>query len=171
MRWKSGRRSSNVEDRRGQTARSGGVGGASALLRFVPMLIGTKVGRIILLVGGVIFIGANMLGVDLLPLLTGGAGKQVVSQPAELTEKDRQMSDFVSVVLADTEDTWNEVFRKLGRTYKEPKLVLFTGRVNSACGMASAAVGPFYCPGDQQLYIDLSFFHDLKTRHGAPSSR
>ena len=72
------------------------------------------------------------------------------------------------MVLADTEDTWHGIFRELGGEYREPTLVLFSGRVNSACGMASAAVGPFYCPGDQQLYIDLSFFHDLKARHGAP---
>ena len=76
--------------------------------------------------------------------------------------------DFVSVVLADTEDTWQQIFREQGGTYREPTLVLFSGRVNSACGMASAAVGPFYCPGDQQLYIDLSFFNDLRVRHGAP---
>jgi len=76
--------------------------------------------------------------------------------------------EFVSVVLADTEDTWQQIFRQQGATYREPTLVLFSGRVNSACGMASAAVGPFYCPGDQKLYIDLSFFHDLKVRHGAP---
>ena len=72
------------------------------------------------------------------------------------------------MVLADTEDTWNPLFEQLGSTYKEPKLVLFSGRVNSACGMASSAVGPFYCPGDQQLYIDLEFFNDLAQRHGAP---
>ncbi len=78
------------------------------------------------------------------------------------------MAEFVSVVLGDTEDTWHPIFRQLGRDYREPTLVLFTGSVNSACGYASAAVGPFYCPGDQKLYIDLSFFHDLKTRHGAP---
>ena len=78
------------------------------------------------------------------------------------------MAEFVAVVLADTEDTWHGIFSQLGGQYKEPTLVLFTGRVNSACGSATAAVGPFYCPGDQQLYIDLSFFHDLKVRHGAP---
>ena len=71
-------------------------------------------------------------------------------------------------MLADTEDTWHSIFRQQAKAYREPTLVLFTARVNSACGMASAAVGPFYCPGDQQLYIDLSFFHDLKVRHGAP---
>ena len=78
------------------------------------------------------------------------------------------MGEFVSVVLADTEQTWHELFGQMGRQYSEPTLVLFTGSVNSACGHASAAVGPFYCPGDQKLYIDLSFFQDLDKRHGAP---
>lgn len=72
------------------------------------------------------------------------------------------------MVLADTEDTWNAIFREAGRDYQEPKLVLFSGAVQSACGMASAAMGPFYCPGDRKLYIDLSFFNDLRRRHGAP---
>jgi predicted metalloprotease len=79
-----------------------------------------------------------------------------------------RMADFVSVVLADTEDTWRTLFRQQGATYVEPKLVLFSGAVNSACGYARSAVGPFYCPADQKLYIDLSFYQDLKTRHQAP---
>jgi predicted metalloprotease len=79
-----------------------------------------------------------------------------------------RMADFVSVVLADTEDTWKTIFRQQGATYVEPKLVLFDGAVNSACGYARAAVGPFYCPANQKLYIDLSFYEDLKNRHNAP---
>jgi hypothetical protein len=78
------------------------------------------------------------------------------------------MADFVSVVLADTEDTWHGLFRQMGRTYVEPKLVLFSGAVNSACGYARSAVGPFYCPADRKLYIDLSFYQDLKNRYQAP---
>ena len=78
------------------------------------------------------------------------------------------MADFVSVVLADTEDTWNEIFSNSGKNYQEPVLVMFTGSVQSACGMASAAIGPFYCPADSKVYIDLSFFGDLKRHHGAP---
>jgi hypothetical protein len=109
-----------------------------------------------------------MLGVDVLSLFLGGAGGGTAQPTRQLSEQEQQMADFVSVVLADTEDTWHGIFRQQGKAYREPTLVLFTGRVNSACGMASAAVGPFYCPGDQQLYIDLSFFHDLKVRHGAP---
>jgi predicted metalloprotease len=131
------------------------------------MLLRTKVGRIILITGVVVIIGGRMLGVDVLSLLAGG-GVTSGQSSAPLSEADHQMAEFVSVVLGDTEDTWHPIFSKLGRDYREPTLVLFSGSVNSACGYASAAVGPFYCPGDQKLYIDLAFFQDLKNRHGAP---
>lgn len=167
MRWKGGRKSSNVEDRRGQSAGIG-AGSGAGLLSFIPMLVRTKTGRIMLLVGVVVFIGSRMMGVDLLPLILGGGSSATSSEPRELTAAEKEMGNFVAAVLADTEDTWQAVFRQQGSAYKEPTLVLFTGGVNSACGMASAAVGPFYCPGDQKLYIDLSFFADLKNRHGAP---
>lgn len=167
MRWKGSRKSSNIEDRRGQSAGIGG-GSGSGLLGFIPMLVRTKTGRIMLLIGVVVFFGSRMVGIDLLPLLLGGGGSTVSTEPRELTPAEKEMGDFVAAVLADTEDTWRAEFKKLGGTYREPTLVLFTGRVNSACGMASSAVGPFYCPGDQKLYLDLSFFQDLKQRHGAP---
>jgi len=167
MRWKGSRKSSNIEDRRGQSAGIGG-GSGSGLLGFIPMLVRTKTGRIMLLIGVVVFFGSRMVGIDLLPLLLGGGGSTVSTEPRELTPAEKEMGDFVAAVLADTEDTWQAEFKKLGGTYREPTLVLFTGRVNSACGMASSAVGPFYCPGDQKLYLDLSFFQDLKQRHGAP---
>jgi predicted metalloprotease len=83
------------------------------------------------------------------------------------TAREQEQADFVSVVLADTEDTWKAIFRQAGYQYEEPNLVLFSGRVNSACGLASAAMGPFYCPADKKVYIDLAFFDDLKKRHGA----
>lgn len=165
MRWKGGRRSSNVEDRRGQSARASG---SSSLVSFLPMLVKTKTGRSVLVIGLVLFFGAKMIGIDLAPLLLGGSVSDVSTKPYEMTAQEKELTDFVSVILADTEDTWHTLLRKQGLNYKEPGLVLFTDRVNSACGMASAAVGPFYCPGDQQLYIDLSFFHDLSQRHGAP---
>jgi predicted metalloprotease len=168
MQWKGGRRSSNVEDRRGQRVSGGAAGAAPLLLRFLPALVKTKVGRTLLIVGVVVFFGSRMLGIDLLPLLLGGGGAAVQQPTAAASPQEQQLADFVSVVLADTEDTWNPIFSQMGRQYQEPKLVLFSGKVNSACGMASAAVGPFYCPGDKQLYIDLSFFRDLKERHGAP---
>ena len=167
MRWKGGRRSSNVEDRRGQSAGQGSAG-ASGLLSFLPMLIRTKTGRTVLVIGVVGFFAAKMFGIDLLPLFFGGSGAGVSGEPRQFSPQEQELADFVSFVLADTEDSWQVIFAAQGRNYKEPTLVLFTGRVNSACGMASAAVGPFYCPGDQQLYVDLSFFQDLAQRHDAP---
>jgi hypothetical protein len=166
MRWKGGRKSSNVEDRRGQVV--SGRGGASGLMNFIPFLIRSKTGRTVLLIGVVVIVGSRLLGIDLLPLLVGGGESVVDSQPRELTPAEKEMGDFAAVVLADTEDTWRAIFQSQGATYREPTLVLFTGRVNSACGLASSAVGPFYCPADQKLYLDLSFFQDLRQRHGAP---
>lgn len=170
MRWKGGRRSDNVEDRRGETpAYNASAGAAPMLLRLLPAMLRTKIGRVILIGGVVVVFGGRMLGIDVLGLFLGGGGSAPTPRAStELSAQEQQLADFVSVVLADTEDTWNGIFRAQGGQYKEPTLVLFTGRVNSACGMASSAVGPFYCPGDQQLYIDLSFFHDLSARHGAP---
>jgi len=168
MRWKGGRRSSNVEDRRGQSSGYNTARPGSGLLSFIPMLVKTKTGRIMLLIGVVVFFGSRMMGIDLLPMLLGGGGVTTTSEPRELTAEEKEMGDFVSTVLADTEDTWRIIFRDQGATYQEPKLILFENGVNSACGMATSAVGPFYCPGDQQLYLDLSFFRDLSQRHGAP---
>lgn len=168
MRWKGGRRSSNVEDRRGQKAGYSSARASSGLLGFLPMLIRSKTGRTMLVIGVLVFFGARMLGVDLLPLIMGGSASNAPSEPWKMSPQEKELGEFVAFVLADTEDTWNAIFRKQGGSYTEPTLILFTGRVNSACGMASAAVGPFYCPGDQQLYIDLSFFQDLKQRHDAP---
>jgi len=167
MRWQGGRRSDNVEDRRGMGPVVGTAAALPLILRFVPNLIRTKTGRIILITGIIVIFGGRMLGIDVLSILSGG-GMSPGQPSAPLTEADQQMADFVSVILADTEDTWNPIFKQMGQTYRDPTLVLFTGSVNSACGYASAAVGPFYCPGDQKLYIDLAFFQDLKNRHGAP---
>jgi predicted metalloprotease len=97
---------------------------------------------------------------------SGGVDTQV-AQPAGGQLADEQ-SQFVAAVLADTEDVWHALFQRMGSEYQEPKLVLFSGRVRSACGLASAAAGPFYCPSDQKLYIDLSFYQELKQRFGAP---
>jgi len=97
-----------------------------------------------------------------------GAGSPTQSAPYSASPEEKKLAEFVSVVLADTEDTWHALFRSMGKTYEEPRLVLFSGSVESACGFASAAVGPFYCPEDQKVYIDLSFYSDLKNRFGAP---
>lgn len=169
MRWQDKRRSSNVDDRRGlsSSGAAGGGGIVALAFRFLPFLLRSKIGRIVLGIGVAGFFGAQYLGINLMPLLGQSTG-QSSSQPAKLTPSEQQLGDFVSVVLADTEETWNTQLPKYGNTYKEPTLVLFTGQVNSACGQASAAIGPFYCPGDEKLYIDLSFYQDLKTKLGAP---
>ena len=151
MRWQMGRRSDNIEDRRGMpVGRGAAVGGG----------IGTLV--LVLL--------AMYFGVDPSVILQGTDPGD--SRPAPSVQQrpagDDQLREFVSVVLADTEDTWRELFQKMGRQYQEPKLVLFSGAVQSACGFAQAAVGPFYCPGDKKVYIDLSFYRDLRERLGAP---
>jgi predicted metalloprotease len=151
MRWKTGRRSSNIEDRRGTRLRSGAFKGG----------IGTIV--IALALG-------YFLGIDpqVLLQIQQGVGPEITGSTRKPTAEEEQLADFVSVVLADTEDTWREIFQSSGRDYQEPVLVMFSGSVQSACGMADAAMGPFYCPADKQVYIDLAFFKDLKQRHGAP---
>lgn len=169
MRWKDGRRSSNIDDRRGETpSYSSAASATPLLLRFLPALIRSKAGRTVLVVGVLVLVGGRLLGIDVLSLFLGGGAGGHASAPATLSQQEEELADFTAVVLADTEQTWHDLFAGLGRRYREPTLVLFSGRVSSACGMATAAVGPFYCPGDQQLYIDLSFFNDLRTRHGAP---
>ena len=168
MDWRGRRQSRNVEDRRGQPMRAGGgAGGVLLLLRFLPMMLRSKVGRIVLVLGVLVFFGARLLGIDLLQVVDGGA--QTASRSAqEFTPQEQELAEFVGVVLADTEDTWNAIFAASGQRYQEPRLVLFSNRVASACGTASSAVGPFYCPGDNQVYLDLVFFRDLKQQLGAP---
>ena len=164
MRWKRGRRSSNVEDRRGSgRARSGGprikLGGKTSLILvgigIVAVLMGADPRMIMNLLMGQVDLGG----------MTGGVQQTTSHIPSQ--EMD-ELADFTSVVLADTEDTWHPLFKKQGKQYQEPKLVLFSGAVNSACGHASAAMGPFYCPADKKVYIDLGFYHELKQRHNAP---
>ncbi len=147
MRWRGARRSSNIEDRRGR--RSGGL----ALKGGVPTIL-------ILLV-------AMYFGIDPTPLLQGVQSVNV-NQPAPIDPAQDELAQMVSVVMADTEDVWNAVFQANGLSYREPTLVLFSGATQSACGMGQAAMGPFYCPADQKAYIDLSFYDDLRSRHGAP---
>jgi predicted metalloprotease len=143
MRWEEGRRSENVEDRRG----SGGP----------RMAMAGGGGLIVLLL-------ALLFGVNPASLFRGGG----TQEPVEVTAKESELSDFVSVVLADTEDTWTALFQQMGREYTPPKLVLFRDAVESACGFQEAAVGPFYCPEDRRVYLDLSFFDDLSSKFGAP---
>jgi predicted metalloprotease len=150
MKWEDGRRSDNIEDRRGMSVGRGLAGGGIGVV--------------------VIAIIAMFMGIDPAVVLQGlppDSGAPTQQAPAG-PRPDDGLKDFVSVVLADTEDTWSAIFRQAGRTYEEPTLVLFSGSVNSACGLAQAAVGPFYCPGDRKLYIDLSFYRELQTRFKAP---
>ena len=162
MKWEGNRESDNVDDRRNE----GGSGFGGGLLGGRSIGIGTVV---VALLAGWIF-GINPL--TILSLLSGGGGSpsaQVQQQaPAQKPPADDRMAAFVSTVLADTEDVWKDVFAKSGGTYQEPRLVLFRGATQTACGQGQAAMGPFYCPGDQRVYIDLGFYETLKNRLGAP---
>ena len=153
MRWQMGRRSDNIEDQRGMPVGRGAV-------------VGGGIGTIMLVLLALYF------GVDPSVVLQGadpGDSRSVSSvQQQRAPAGDEPLKDFVSVILADTEDTWGELFQRMGRQYQRPHLVLFSGAVRSACGFAEAAVGPFYCPGDRKLYIDLSFYRDLRDKLGAP---
>jgi predicted metalloprotease len=151
MRWEQGRRSDNIEDRRG--IRLGGKG-----------LVGGGIGAIVLALVAMYF------GVDPSVVLNqvGNQAPTQEEQQATFSPEEEKLKEFMSVVLADTEDVWGALFKGSGRTYQPPKLVLFSGAVESACGFAEAAMGPFYCPGDHKLYLDMSFFNELAQRHGAP---
>ena len=144
-----GRGSSNIEDRRGTRFKgAGGIGLGTIVLALVAMYFGQD--------PTVVLQQAQQ---------RGGQQEQV---PYQESASEAQARELVSGVLADTEDAWGQIFSSNGRTYEQPKLVLFSGAVESACGFAQAAVGPFYCPADHQVYIDLSFYDELRTRFGAP---
>jgi len=151
MRWSKGRRSDNIEDRRGMRVSRGMVGGG--------------VGTLIMVLVALYF------GVDPTIILQQAppvTGPPAGGTPGPRSPGENRLADFVSVVLADTEDTWHELFQRGGSTYREPNLVLFTDAVESACGFAESAVGPFYCPRDQNVYIDLGFFQEMEDRFQAP---
>jgi uncharacterized protein len=150
MRWEGGRRSTNIEDRRGLGMGTIGGGGIGMLLIVLAVSCLT---------------GTNPLA--LLQMAEQVAPQQTQEVPTGAPTND-PAAEFVSVVLGDTEETWTRVFRSAGRDYQEPVLVLFDGAVQSACGNASAASGPFYCPADRKVYLDLSFFRELDQRFGAP---
>ena len=154
MRWRDGRQSDNVEDRRGMSIPRGvKIGGAGGLGILAIVLVGMFFG-----IDPSILLD-SMPGVETPSVSVQQGGRGGVSDEA---------SEFVAVVLADTEDAWKEAFGEMGRTYRPPTLVLFSEAVESACGIAGSAVGPFYCPSDQKVYLDLSFFEDLRARFGAP---
>jgi uncharacterized protein len=148
MRWAGRRGSSNVEDRRGTRFRgAGGIGLGTIVLALVALYFGQDPSVV---------------------LQNVQPSQQAEQVPYEESADEAQLREFISVVLADTEETWGAIFGMNGSTYQEPTLVLFSGAVESACGFAQAAVGPFYCPADRKVYIDLSFYRDLQTRFGAP---
>ena len=153
MRWRDQRKSTNIEDRRGMSGKGIALGGGG---------IG-----ILILALGVLLCGGD----------PGSLIRQSPTQEIQPTQNQPQtksggtedeLKQFASAVLGSTEDVWNDIFQKNGLRYREPKLVLFTGQVKSACGFASAAMGPFYCPGDNKLYLDFAFFRELKTQFRAP---
>jgi uncharacterized protein len=162
MKWQGRRQSTNIDDRRGQGGGGMGSGG------FNPLLIGTllrllfsKTGMVI---AGVFIVGSIVMGynpLNLLGSLMGGGGQSLTTQTNYTpTAEEDEMAAFSATILADTEDVWNQLLDD----YREPTLVLFTGSVSSACGSASSATGPFYCPADEKLYIDLAFFQDMETQ-------
>ena len=190
MKWRMGRRSSNVSDQRGAGGGFGGLGGGGfggglggggmggGLANLLLSRLGIK-GILILVV---IFFALKFMGIDPLALLAGSSGfsrnddvfqqsgpesgTSGVTQTGNATEDE--LADFTSVVLASTEDSWRQIFEQAGHSYRDPQLVMFSGNVQSACGYAQSAMGPFYCPGDSKVYIDLDFYRDLAQRFSAP---
>ena len=151
MKWQGGRRSSNIEDRRGMRPRGG--------------LIGGGIGSILLVIAALYF------GVDPSFLIEGMQSSNVSTSGSQPTADDLRndpLADMIAVVIADTEDVWVELFANQGRRYEQPTLVLFTGSTRSACGLGQAAMGPFYCPADKKAYIDLGFYEEMRTRFRAP---
>lgn len=148
MRWKGRRQSTNVEDRRG------GGGGK---------IVGGGIGVLVIAVI-VYFLGGDPSTI----LQQAGSVQQTQSTTHVGSQKEEEYKEFVSVVLADTEDIWSKLFNDMGGTYKPPTLVIYSGSISSACGGATSASGPFYCPADKKLYIDLSFYDELRTKFGAP---
>jgi predicted metalloprotease len=155
MRWQDREQSTNVEDRRRATPAKVAMGGGLGTLAVLGILL---------------LLGADPKEVLNLALQSNGGSGQTSSPGAGTAPSGEQdeLARFVSVVLADTEKVWSEQFQRMGKTYVEPQLVLFSGRVNSACGLASSATGPFYCPADEKVYVDLDFYRELKERFRAP---
>ncbi len=169
MRWRGRQKSSRIEDRRNMQGPSaiGGIGGGG-LLRLLPAvfkLFGLKGGIIAILAIGAYGLISGNLG-----SILGGSSTEMVEQdrPLQQSTEEKETADFVAVVLADTEQAWQQIFRQMGKRYREPNLVMFRGATRTACGIGQSGMGPFYCPGDQRVYIDLAFFNELKNRFKAP---
>ncbi|MGI2207054.1 KPN_02809 family neutral zinc metallopeptidase [Shewanella baltica] len=161
MRWRDTDRSSNIEDRRGQQMASAGVPSA-LLLRFLPFLLRTKIGRVVLLIGGIYFAFQYFtVGLSLDPSTQANLSQ---SQSSATTAVQDENAQFVAAILGTTETVWGQLLKG---QYREPKLVLYRNMTSTGCGMGQAQSGPFYCPADSKVYIDLSFLDELKTL-GAP---
>jgi predicted metalloprotease len=178
MKWRGRQQSSNIEDRRGQGGGLGGLGGSpfgrgGGGIR-IPTGGGGSRGGIGSLIGIVVVLGIiwAVTGTNPLDILTGGSssGGSSASSSSQLPTSGEQaeLRDFVGVVVKETEDLWTEVFQASNEDYPEPTVVLFSNQVNTACGAADSSTGPFYCPGDQKVYIDLSFYDQLREQFGAP---
>ena len=155
MKWEGRRQSSNVDDRRGMRGKGGLIagGGIVGIIVVLLQLFGGETGQQV---------------ASVVNQVAGGNQTQQAVERVELTAEQKKIGEFTATVLADTEDVWEKVFSQNGLgTYKKPTLVLFTENVSTGCGNATAAVGPFYCPADQKLYMDMDFFEELKTRFGA----
>lgn len=150
MQWEDREESSNVEDRRGLSPKAGlALGGGGILVVFIALLFGLDPRQVVNLLGGA---GG------------GGGGQAQVGNKRELTEEEKKQGHFSAVIFGDTERIWSDIFTKLGKTYRKPTLVLFTDEVQSACGGANSAVGPFYCPGDEKVYIDVAFYVEMERK-------
>lgn len=176
MRWRGRRESDNVEDRRGQS--SGGMSRGGFRLPIGRGRGRAKPSLTFLIIGGVVLWLMGVNPMEILSIMMGGGGN-ITQQQTQIPRQAQapsggrsaasdELASFVKVVLAETEDVWGAIFKQAGQRYPEPRLVLFSNQVKSACGFASSATGPFYCPGDQKVYIDLGFYRELKTRFEAP---
>ncbi len=153
MRWKNRRESDNIEDRRSDQS--------------MPMTgFSLPRGKLGIAVIVIVFV-AGYYGIDLTPLLTGQSSPVTSQQQPVDSPRDNEMAQFTSVVLATTEDTWTTIFQQMGKQYTDPKLVLYRGATRTGCGVGQSVMGPFYCPTDSTVYIDLSFYEEMKTRFGA----
>lgn len=164
MRWDDMRESDNVDDQRGNSASNFGGMGGGGLLPLLFSLLGNKYGLILVGIGIAVML---VTGKNPLQLLTGAAPQAQRTTQTTATANDEGLR-FVKSILGDTEDVWGQIYQQAGSQYQAPRLVLFRGAVNSGCGRATSAVGPFYCGADQKVYLDLDFFEELKTRFGAP---
>lgn len=167
MKWTGRRQSSNIDDRRGKSAGGFGAGGGGISPFLIGPLIKILFSKTGLIIVGIVIAFSVVTGINPLSLIgdfMGGGGQSLTQTDYQPTAEEDRLAEFSSTVLADTEDVWNQLMDN----YREPTLVLFTGSVASACGNASSSTGPFYCPADEKLYIDLSFFEDMESRLNAP---